>query len=123
VSSSSGLNTGAFEPDPIDLFFVKLHSENPRDGSLGLNWRELRYVVLDGSRERDSRTAQEIAMDDALEQVQYSPDDYPDDQSLREAIEEALSDVLVCQLITPNHLADNVHCSAGSLVTQPPCHS
>lgn len=59
-------------------------------------------------------------MDDALEQVQYSPDDYPDDRSLREAIEEALSDILVCQLIIPNHLVYN---SAGSFVTQSPCHS
>ena len=45
-----------------------------------------------------------MAMDDALEQIQYSPSNYPDDQSLREAIEEALSDILVCQLATSNHL-------------------
>ena len=46
-----------------------------------------------------------MAMDDALEQIQYPPGNYPDDQSLREAIEEALSDILVCQLATLDHLA------------------
>jgi hypothetical protein len=103
VSSSAQIGYKGFEALDIPLVFC----ENPRDSSLGLNRRELRHAVLDDSRERGTRTTQEMAMEDAVEQIQYSPGNYPDNQSLKEAIEEVLSDILVCQLITPNHLAYN----------------
>ena len=57
-------------------------------------------------------------MDDALEQIQYSPGNYLDGQSLREAIAEALSNILVCQLERAD-LAAGVVCVVGSRQARP----